>query len=62
VKKNKVKKVSTVKKISTPKKKAKVKKNSSIEILLFRGTAVVSTALVFTAGQQLGEFLYYLIN
>lgn len=50
------------KKVSTSKSKSKTKKTSPIETFAFRLVSVISVALVFTAGQRIGELVYYLFS
>lgn len=58
----KKKKVSPAKKVSTPKGKTKAKKITSKDMIAFRVVAIIMVALVFTAGQQIGELVYFLIS
>ncbi|MGE5456005.1 MAG: hypothetical protein ACM3O4_02760 [Ignavibacteriales bacterium] len=60
--KKKTKKGSTPKKLSTPKSKVKDKNFAPTNMAVFRVVAVVAVALVFTAGQRVGELVYFLFS
>jgi len=50
------------KKVTTSKGKSKAKNTSPMETFIFRLVSVISVALVFTAGQRIGELVYYLFS
>lgn len=50
------------KKVANSKGKPKTKKPSPMETFAFRIVSVISVALVFTAGQRIGELVYYLFS
>lgn len=50
------------KNVSTPKGKSKSKKAVPNNMVAFRVVSVITVALVFTAGQRIGELVYYLIS
>jgi len=50
------------KKVTTSKRKSKTNNTSPMEKFTFRLVSVISVALVFTAGQRIGELVYYLFS
>lgn len=50
------------KKAANSKGKPKTKKTTPMEIFAFRVVSVISVALVFTAGQRIGELVYFIFS